>query len=381
MPLINIFFILVLVSSCASKPLSFNERALGHEDLYSLSKFDQYDDDKTEYKLDIIFIKNITNIEEKEILFTDRSEKIKVSGKDKLQSYLKIARKEFKRDLLLLNGGNHLDSSGKNNKNSVRFLNKIKPHANAITFDDLKNRPISYISLKSKHLKSPTIISNIIKLDAMDNFEVKKSSYFKIIEHKGVKVGIINIISPNLIPEESIKNLRGLIIEDIEESFLKYSMRARNNGAQIVIAFLNMNSDCSQTLSNKNQLPLEKVNFNPDINICDDKHNLTQIISKLPKNSIDVILLNSKNEEKLNNYFEDTLVLSHFNDGSYFSMAEIIFDKSNFKIKKKDSRVFGPIRTCHQLIKETGDCYTNDSINKEITLIPASFLGKELPTK
>lgn len=383
-----IFCLILLMTGCSFKKSHLeNQTSKGHQELYSepnAPKLEALSADERR-----IVIASTNDIHGKyspqTISFEDKDNKnkltITIGGQKVIKSYFEILRQTFK-DVVLLDSGDifstatELDEVSKfyqnNNYDAItvglRDFNLKVPLEignNAKLFKDF-----------SKSLKIPFLLTNLhdLKTGRAVDWEGTKSHLIK--EVNGVKIGIIGLIPDDIVAQTPVNNRVGLFVENMLQSTLRHSRLLRSLGADIIIVMSHQGIDCNSEVASQMKLPLTKVNFEPQReNICDLKNTLGQYLERLPPGLVDLVI-GGRNEQKMANFVNGTLVVGGFSDGKSFSYNEFIVNIKNKKIVPNKTVVHQPVFFCNEFFEQTKDCFYQDISVNHKKRIPAKFLGK-----
>lgn len=363
-----------------------NETSEGHWQLYSMPSFEVESHSKKEQNQKRLVIASTANTngrwnkQEKTLKSADKFHTIKFGGKKLLESYLDIIRKRFTGEMIYFDAGNFSDES--NDFSTFEKLAKSQELQVAnIGMGELEN--LKYQS--SKELKQiiensnlPLISSNIYDISNFNPIEWKNVNTYRVLNHNGLKIGVIGIISPTVSKKIKVEQFQGLNFDIMEKNILKYSRYAKRNGADIVVLMFSSSQECGLEQAKNKNLPEDKVNFDPtSSNYCNQEDEIGQLLKRLPKNSIDLVLA-SGGQTKIANFIYDTPVIRPLPDLASIGLVELVYDLESKKLLTDKTIVHQPIMLCENFIKQTQDCYWNDNSISIEQLEKARFLGLEI---
>jgi 2',3'-cyclic-nucleotide 2'-phosphodiesterase (5'-nucleotidase family) len=211
---------------------------------------------------------------------------------------------------------------------------------------------------------------------------MKNLSKSKVFEKGKIKIAVYSIIEPH-----SYSNLiEGIYVKDPIFSLLKEKEGLQNENIHLNVLLVSIKTGCYS------ESPLEKKSFKDFENfqlVCPKNDDLFKLISRLPPNFINLIILN-------NNFFADGFigeipVIQNPGKGKYLSRINIAYDLLKKTIVADKSEILPPLKTCHRFFASTEDCHLGKqemSLNekKRIDLIlesgnrmgPAIYLGEKL---
>lgn len=380
---------LLLVGSCSFKKSQLENQTLkGHEELYSiadapkLKKLDEFE------KRIVIAATNDVHghYQAHTVSFRDDHQKtpqtVKVGGIDAIQSYYKILRDTFE-NVVMVDSGDIFSKAASSNI-VKEFYSTLKYDAVTVGLRDFNLKLPSSMTSSSDLFKkfakdspTPLILSNLYELKTARVVEWEGTKPYLLKEINGVKVGIIGLIPNDIVANTPVHNRVGLFVENMIQSTLRHARLLRSLGADIVVVLTHQGIDCNSELAAEAKLPITKVNFEPQKNVCNLKSTLGEYLERLPPQLVDVVV-GGRNHQKMANYVNGTLVLGSFEDGKSFSFAEFTVNTKTKKISAEDTVVHQPVIFCHEFFKETSDCYTEDPSVNHSKRIPATFLGSPI---
>ena len=390
------FFSLTPFNSCTSaKQMADNQTSRGHFRLYS------YPDKKVVSKLDDsikrIVIVSSNNFEGSvwpehfNIPNKFKEERvISIGGVSAMKAYSDIYKKVYKNQVLFVDSGSFYHPE-KDYIKTAFLYNYLSPDVLALgtqefSFSPRRRRYINKLESVTRKINTEIITSNLFDLTTAEKAKLRNIDNTLIKEINGLKVGFVSTLSQDLGKKIPGKNLLGLYVQNPSSTIISASESMRKAGAEIVVLLTNSTVDCSSKISKDENLPLEKVNFDPhDTSVCNmSDSELANILSQLPPRTLD-LAITSDGEGKVANFIHGIPVMQNFGKGKYFSWAELFYDDKHKVLLRKKTKLHQPVMLCHQFLKENQDCYLEESLNNK-EVVPAKFLGVEvnpqtLPTK
>jgi hypothetical protein len=313
---------------------------------------------------------------------------IPVGGIDVFEWHLNVLRDKFPEQVLLVDSGQWLTGSliaEKSNYEAIfSSLEKLRYDALGLGENDFlafKGSESNQLELKNimkdilNKSRTPVVVSNLVDLstNSIINWGKTTSSLIKVINQS--KIGIIGAISPQIVMELDPLMTNGLYFEKIFPSLLLEARKLKNQKVDAIVILLNSPVFCGTKRSEELKIPLNKVNFNPlDPNVCEQNGEVYELIEKFPPELIDVVVAGGA-ALKVSNRIKSVDVLQSFGHGKYFSWMELIIDNQAHQVVKNKTKIYQPIKLCHQFFKETEDCYSEDNSVDHRELIPMKFLG------
>lgn len=380
--------LIVPLNSCTTtKTMSDNQKKSGHFRLYSFP--DTYPQDKSNEALKRLVIVSSNNFEgriwpEHYNIPNKFKEKrvISTGGIEAMKSYSDIFRKKFKDEVLFVDSGSFYHSE-KDYIKTAFLYNYLAPDVISLgthefSYNSNTSNYLSKLKSTTSLLKASLITSNLFDLTTAKKVKVKNINETAIKKINGLKVGFISTLSQKLSKVIPAKNFLGLYIQNPASTIITKSERLRRSGAQVVILMTNSSIDCNTIPAKENNLPIEKVNFDPLENrFCmNDSSDLYNIVSQLPPGTVDLIVTSDGNG-KTANFINDIPVMQNSGKGQYYSWVEIFYNPKLSVVEYEKTKIHQPVRLCHQFLKDHQDCYMRENLDdSEVT--PALFLGEEV---
>lgn len=385
----KVLLLALILGGCSFKNKGLNNQVSeGHKELYTYPEAPSIEKPEEFIRLSVASFNDLeAQIQPLEIKFKDKKNKeeesIKIGGKEVITQYINILRANSKNTLLLDAGD--IFSPHTPTKDIIDFYEDLK--FDAITFgmsdfniklpEEFKNTP-DYLKHFAASTKTPLILSNLYDLKTARHIEWPGSRPYVLKTVGDIKVGIIGLIPDDIVGKTTVDNRLGLFVENMLQSTLRQARLLKSLGANIVVVMTHQSLNCGLNIARQQNLPLEKVNFEPrNPEICDLTSVLGEFVNRLPPNLVDVVI-GGRSEQKVANYVNDTLVMSGFAKGVSFNLADFYFNKKTKELIPQKTQVFQPVMTCHEFFKETNDCYYKDESVNHAHRVPAKFFDVEI---
>lgn len=384
--------LLVPFQSCTTtKNMQDNQRSSGHFRLYSYpdkTAPDLYD--KERFKKLVIVSSNDFNghIQAKKYPIRNKFEEkrvLKVGGLSAMRAYTDIFKSVYKDNLLYLDSGSFL--SPENDHDYTIFLyNYLAVDVASLGFNELKLKTnsknyMSYLESLTRKSQFKIVTSNLFDLTQAKSLELSGVKDTHIQTINGIKVGIFGVLGQETANEIPKDKLNGIYIQNTPKNIISKSNYLRRQGAKVIILLTNSSIDCSSQIAQDEELPIQKVNFNPrQSEQCDTYNNLLhKTLQMIPPKTVDLIIT-SGGKMKVANFVEGYPIMQNEGKGEYLSWAELYFDTKLDIVDQKQTKLHQPVQLCHNFLKENQDCYNLENINGK-ELAPAVFLGQEVQIK
>jgi 2',3'-cyclic-nucleotide 2'-phosphodiesterase (5'-nucleotidase family) len=317
-----------------------------------------------------------------------------LGGAPVFSSYLKKVREIWGPKLVLIDSGGFMSDS------SIMKISKGK-----IAFDFFEYHQYDFVTLSHEdifysreinpqlsHFKdwvNQIFLNNTVNIVNTSLLDLKKNVSFEdrhfkgtfLKDIEGLKVGFIGLTLGKGWEKISPDYLTGFYFQSDVAAIVRGVQLLRQTGAQMIVAVGHEGIDCSSKIAEQKKLPLNKVNFDPlDSSPCQTENGLGQLLHILPPGTIDVMVTGGKG--KVANFINNIPVIAPFEEGSSFSLIDLVWDSRERKLNTKKTFPYQPIFVCHKFFAETEDCYGDDASVDHRKLIPVEFFGAPLePTE
>ncbi len=300
-------------------------------------------------------------------------------------SYLKILRSKYSGEVMLLDAGNSLQGTLLTNlfhgSPTLKIFDYLDYDAivlgpNDLIFaDQLEDSFQNNIQNKMNEVSFPVIASNFYDIAKGQPVSSKNMLPYLLKEVNGIKVGIIGITSQSVISKHKKELFTGVYVESAKKSIFETAALLKNKGAQINLLLMSTDIRCGDKAALEKKLPLEKVNFNPQIaESCQFSEEFKEIFGDIPKNYIHAIITGGQ-ESKVANFINKVPVIQSFGGGESFSRLELYYDTVEEKIISEKTLIHQPTMICHSFFESSQDCYWKDKSINHDQLTAAQFLG------
>ena len=376
------------LNSCTSaKKMSDNQKSRGHFRLYS------YPDKKiikpapkNAKRIVIVSANNLEgsiwpehfNIPNK---FKDKRV-VSIGGIEAMKAYSDVFKKVFENQVLFVDGGSFYHPEKDYIKTAFLYnyvgLDVAGLGTKEFSFSPRRRRYLNKLDSVTSKLETKVLTSNLFDLTTAEKAKLRYSDTSTIKEINGVKIGFLSTLSQQTAKKVPAKNFLGLYVQDPASTIITKAESLKRSGAQIIVLLTNSNIDCASKLVEEDELPAQKVNFDPyEEGVCNtEESELSQTLSKLPPRTVDLVIT-SDGETKVANFIHDIPVMQNSGKGQFYSFAEIFYDDLHKVVLSKKTRLHQPVQLCHQFLEDNQDCYLEESLNNK-EVVPAKFLGIEI---
>ena len=394
--LVGIFFILTFTLSCNDDvPI---KRLYTYPESNQISKFKNEDGNAE------LYVSLVSDLSEQIYPQTElRSQHspsmmpstLKVGGLPYLSTYLSTLKakieKENNVEYLSLAMGSTLPSNEQSNSKKMEIITKILPQLD-LDFLQLGLRETQW-ALDNKSRRSPKnkketpawINSNIFSITTGKPLDHENSVPYFIKSVGKTFIGIMAITSYDSLPAEQKNEINGIYFQDPLTAILRTRNLLKSKNVHLNFLMYQGEINCPEKIMD-GPLSFDQLKEDPCLQRKDSE--LTQLLSKLPPGTIDLVIAPSLNLSA--GSLRGTPILG-LPDSKYFmSLAKLVIDEKDHRISLKSSYILPPLKLCHYIFAGLEDCVLNASSedinemrfdyleNTAFGLIPSKFLGNQI---
>ncbi len=319
---------------------------------------------------------------------------LKVGGLSYLSSYLTTLRnkveKESNIELLTIATGNTIPSKGQDPKKLEIITHSLsRLNIDLIQMGYNESQWAQAIQSKNTNEKSRDlphwINSNIFSIKTGRPLENAGTLPFSIKSVGSTFIGLMAITSFDSLSKGQKKDINGIYYQDPLTAILRTKNLLKSKNVNLNILVYQGKLNCSESLQ-ENPLAFDKLESNDCFK--DKELELNLLLSKLPPNTIDLIITPSANISSAT--LKGTPILGLPKSNHFLSMAKLVIDDKEHKIIQKESYVLPPLKICHSVFAGLEDCVLNaptEDMNEKrfeylentaFGLIPSKFLGNQI---
>ncbi len=306
---------------------------------------------------------------------------IEEGGAAAFAGYLRILREENPGGVLLLDAGDIFQGTLVSNLTEgavvIDAFNHLGYTAAAIgnhEFDYGPEGPVS-VALSPEHdpfgaLKArleqarfPLLAVNVYDAKTGNRPEWLGNDGTVLLEVKGVKVGIVGLITPTTPNVTNPVNVASLRFGSLVPEAANAASRLRAKGAQVVIAVAHAGGKCASS-------------ENPhDLSSCDTSSGeIFEMLSGLPKGTFDAVVA-GHTHAVIGHFVQGTPVIETYGLGRAFGVIELYVDRSG-RVAAEKTVISPAVPICARVDQTTGTCHARALKDRPVKLVPATFRGK-----
>jgi 5'-nucleotidase len=306
-------------------------------------------------------------------------------GSATFASYLAILRADNPGGTLLLDAGDLFQGTLASNLTEgsvvIDVFNALGYQAAAIGNHEFDYGPVGPVSVanspemdpfgalkeRMKQAHFPMLAVNIYDAKGVDRPAWLGNDGTTLLEVKGLRVGILGLITPSTPYTTNPVNVASLRFGSLAPEALTAAKRLRERGADLVVAVAHAGGRCGSV---------------------DDPHSLTtcdlqageifEMLEQLPPGTFDAVVAGHTHAQ-IGQFVRDTPVVETPGQGRAFGTIDLYVDASTRKVIPEKTAIKPVIPICEQVDVATGQCDPRRIKDlKAVKLQPATFLGKPI---
>jgi len=291
-------------------------------------------------------------------------------GLDYMAKYINIIKDEFQNKFLYLDAGDLFqggaESTITNGEIILDYFNLI--NLNGSTFGNHEydeNR--SFLEQKVRDAKFPFLATNVydkIKstkkafgqnhiTSQIYTFSVPNNDKNKKNEEVEIKIGVVGLSMNMLENQISGQGYEGIMFLNYKEELVAESNKLRIEGnVNAVVLLSHIGIGCGTG----NNLTLNMYKPTDVQESCNKGSDLYTLINSIDEGVIDAVVTGHSHRE-VHHWIKNIPIVSPINNGVYANIIYLAFDrKNNYKLKREEARIEGPLPICEKIFKQNYKC-------------------------
>lgn len=310
----------------------------------------------------------------------------KEGGLPVFASYLRILRESNPNGVLLLDGGDLFQGTLPSNLTEgevvIDAMNELGYDASSLGNHEFDYGPVGPVSVateegmdpfgalkaRMKQAKFPMLAVNIYDAHSGARPDWVGNDGTLMVERKGVKIGIVGLITPTTPYTTNPVNVATLRFGSLVPEAVEAAKRLRDQGAELVIGVAHAGGRCSH------------FGDPHDLSTCDtNEGEVFQLLQSIPEGTFDAMVAGHTHAE-LANIVHGVPVVETRALGRAFATIELYLDPQTHKPLIDRTKVGRNISICAQVDEElqTCDAYLLKKKTTPIKWVPAKFEGQPI---
>lgn len=304
-------------------------------------------------------------------------------GLPALAGYLQILRKKNPGGVLLLDAGDMFQGTLASNLTEgaivIDAMNRLGYAAAAIGNHEFdygpegpspvavrpEHDPFGALRARLKQARFPVLAANIADASTGQRPAWLGNDGTALIEVKGLRIGIIGLITPSTPSVTNPVNVQTLRFGALVPEAAAAARSLRDRGAELVIGVAHAGGKCAQWKDPK------------DLSTCDRDHGeIFEMLDTLPPRTLDAVVA-GHTHAPLGHFVNGTPVIETWGLGRYFSMIELAVDPVKHRVLEDKTRIVAEVPICEKVDEKTQSCDAKRMKDRaDVKMVQATFLGE-----
>ncbi|MHB8876943.1 MAG: bifunctional metallophosphatase/5'-nucleotidase [Myxococcaceae bacterium] len=295
--------------------------------------------------------------------------------------YLAILRAANPGGVLLVDAGDLFQGTLASNLTEgavvIDAYNALGYHAGAIGNHEFDYGPVGPVSAtphgqdsfgalkqRIKQARFPLLAANIYQADTGERPAWLPNDGTAIFELKGVKVGVVGVVTPATPRTTNPVNVGSLRFGSLAPEVVDGAKRLRAKGAEVVIALVHGGGKCAAW-------------DNPrDLSTCDTRHGeIFEMMNGVPAGTVQAVVAGDTHSV-IGHFVNGAPVIESYGLGRYFGTIDLYLDPARHTVLEDRTVISTLIPICAQVDEATGSCDAKKLKGKPVKLVASTYLGK-----
>lgn len=224
--------------------------------------------------------------------------------------------------------------------------------------------PLGALKARVAQARFPFLAANVIDAKTRVWPDWLSGNGSRLVEVKGVKVGLIGLSTPRTPETTNRANVEGLRFGGLILASRESARRLRAQGATVIIAVAHVGGQC------------RAWNDPHDVSSCERQEELFAWLHELPPGTIDAVVA-GHTHQTLGHFVAGTPVIESKEYGRHFGTIDLFVDPSTHRVIPERTVITPAIAVCERVDEATGQCDPKALRERpEVKLVPATFLGQ-----
>ena len=224
--------------------------------------------------------------------------------------------------------------------------------------------PFGALKARLRQARFPLLAANIYEAETSARPAWLGNDGTLLVQVKGVKVGILGLVTPSTPYTTSPVNVASLRFGSLAPEAMDAAKSLRARGAELVIVIAHAGTKCGDC-------------SNPhDTSSCDDHGEVFDLLKGMPEGTVDAVVA-GHTHGPMGHFVRGTPVIETWGLGKYFGTIDLFVDPVTHKVLKDQTVIRPVISLCEQVDEELRTCEARRLKDRPtVKLVPATFLGR-----
>lgn len=215
------------------------------------------------------------------------------------------------------------------------------PAGSKSTPDNDDDDPRGALKQRLSEARFPVLAANLIDESTQKPVDWDNVRPSIVLDVKGVRVGIIGVVTEQALQTTISANTPGLRIAPLVDTISKEAFQLRKRGATIVIVTAHAGSSCSA------------FGDPSDLSSCDMTGEIMRVAAELPAGLVDHIVAGHVHKG-ISHVVNGISITSSYSSTRAFGRVDLKIDRGSGGLVSR--RLFPPQRACRRILLSTGEC-------------------------
>lgn len=225
--------------------------------------------------------------------------------------------------------------------------------------------PFGALKARIKQARFPLLAVNVYLAATGERPAWMTGDGTMMVEVKGVRVGLLGLITPNTPQTTNPVNVATLRFGSLVPEAIAAAKRLRDQGAELVVAVAHAGGKCASAKDPR------------DLSTCDlENGEVFELMRGVPEGTLDAVIA-GHTHAALGHYVQGTPVIETTGLGRTFGIIELFVDPSSRKVLTDRTVIRPNIPICARIDELTSGCSVRQLREaSEVKLVDATFMGK-----
>ncbi len=220
--------------------------------------------------------------------------------------------------------------------------------------------PLGALAARAAQARFPLLARNVYRRADGARLPFLAARGLALVERKGVKVGLVGLLTPTTPTVTNPVNVSGLRFSEMAGEAQSAAAELRAMGAEVLVALVHAGGACSGTDPRS-------------LTGCDPHSEIFELLQALPEHTFDALVA-GHTHGRLGHFDRGTALLESGSYGTHFGTIDLEVDPATHRVIDAPTRIRAELPICAEAFERTGDCDARHSEGAG-PLAPATFDG------
>lgn len=202
--------------------------------------------------------------------------------------------------------------------------------------------PLGALAARAAQAQFPFLARNVYRRAAGAGLPFLAQRGLAVVERKGVKIGLVGLLTPTTPAVTNPVNVSGLRFTDMADEARSAAAELRAMGAEVLVALVHAGGACSGTDPRS-------------LAGCDAHSEIFELLRALPEHTFDALVA-GHTHGRLGHFAFGTALLESGSYGTHFGTIDLAVDPVTRRVIDGETRIRAELPICAEVFERTGDC-------------------------